>query len=291
MTGTIQRKRLRQASQLAARGRHEEAEKRLVTLTTSAPEHAEAWLELGQVRLKRDKPRDAFEAFEKAATFIGTSAEAHARLGRLAKPGAGDHLRARNFKIALLVDPTHAAAITDLVDLAGGKLISWYAVAITTSDTDTDPLRELINRGWTDRALRLAKVAAVTRPVLAATQRGLASVAFRREEFEANARFLKQTAVLAPDDFIAQIAATEALFRIDALESAEVHAHRAHACRAHATGVSGAAALFWLGRIQRRLGRFADARARFAETLHVDGDFRLRISVVEQGVDPGDFEP
>lgn len=286
MTGTLRRKRLRQASEMVALGRLEEAEERLVALVTPAPDFAVAWLELGRVRLARGKSLEAFEAFGKAAHFVQTAAEARMRLGRLARPGPGDHLRARNFKIALLVDPTHAAALTDLADLTGGKVLGWYAAAITSSDIDTDPLRELINRGWNERALRLAKIAAVTRPTPMKTQRWLASIVFRREDFEGNARFLKQAAVCSPGDFNAQIDAVDALFRIDAYDLAETYAERA-------LMIDGAAApaLFWLGRIQRRLGRFSDARARFAETLRADENFGLRVNVVEQGVHPGDFEP
>lgn len=289
MTGAVQRKRLRQASRLAAQGRREEAETQLNALVATTPDFPAAWLKLGHVRLAGDKPREAFEAYSRAATFIETAAEASARIGRLAKPGPADHLRARGFKIALLVDPTHAAAITDLADLQGGVLLSWFAVAVTSNEIEIDPFRELINRGWTGRAHRLAKIAAVTRPGSSTTQNGLANTAFRREDFEANARFLERAALCSPDNRDIQIAAIEAFFRTGAFERAE-----AHAMRALSIGDASPASpplLFWLGRIQRRLGRYADARARFAETLGADEDFRLSVDLVEQGVRPEDFQP
>lgn len=286
MTGAVQRKWLRQASRLAARGHHEEAEARLSKLVATTPDFPAAWLELARVRLARDKPREAFEAFKKAATFLETAAEASTGLGRLVKPGAADHLRARAFKIALLVDPVHAAAVTDLADLEGGERVAWYALAVTLNDVDIDPLRELIDRGWTERALWLAKIAAVTSPASWALQTGLARVMFRREDLEANARFLVRAALCAPTDLNVQIAAVEALFRIEAFERAETHA-----TRALSMDKASPPLLFWLGRIQRRLGRYADARARFGETLGADEEFRFSIEIVEQGVQNEDFQP
>lgn len=286
MSGAREQDGLDQAMQLAAHGRHEEAETKFEALVEAAPDLAAAWLELGKTRLARGKPREAFEAFGHAAGYLDTAAEARSRLGRLARPGPGDHLRERNFKIALLVDPRHCLALADLADLRAGPMLVRFALAFISTVAETDPFRELLNRGWIERALRLAKIASILAPDQAPRQRDLATMLFRLEDFDGNARHLKRAAVGAPGDLNAQIEAVDALFRIEEMDLAEIYADRAVA-----TGGATAPGLFWLGRVQRRLGRFEAARATFAETLGADSDFGLRVNVVEQGIHPGDFEP
>lgn len=284
MTGVLHRKRLRQALDLKSLGRLEDAETQLKTLTETAPDFSVAWLELARVRLDRGLAREAFETFNRAATFMETAADARLHLGRLARPGAGDHLRDRNFRMALAIDPALVPALADLSDLRAGRMISRFVVAAVSSSAATDPYRELINRGWTSRAVRLARAAAMTRPESVAVQRDLAELAFRVEDLDAKARHLKRAAVGLPKDAEAQIQAAEALFDAESFAEAEVHARRALAI-----GSAEAAALFWLGRIQRRLRCFDEAEETLARAVRSDPGFDLRVQIVRQGIHPGDF--
>lgn len=286
MTGALHRKRLRQALDLKRAGKLSEAEERLDTLVAAMPDFAEAWLELARIRLDRVKAREAFDAFNRAAGFIETAAAARLSLGRLARPGAGDSLREWNFRIALLIEPALVPALTDLADLRPQAVLAWHAVAAAGCDAGADPYRELINRGWLARAIKLARIVAVVRPGTLVSERHLAVLAFHQEDLETRARHLKQAAALKPDDVEAQMQATDGLFQSERFAEAEIHARRAFALNE-----KNAAAMFWLGRVERRLGGFAKAEATLARTVQADPDFGLRVQVVRQGVHPDDFRP
>lgn len=284
MTGISRRKRLRQAIALKIQGRFDDAEKTLSALVAADPGFAEAWLALGDVRLSRSKARPAFEAFSRAAGFIETAAEASAALGRLGTPGPGDHIRRRNFRRALLVDPTHVPALTDLAALGNGAVTRWFAVTAVSVESDHDPFLELIKRGNLAPAIRLARIVAVIGPGRASTRRDLAAIVFRLEDLESRARHLERAAVLLPTRFDSHIEAVDALFQAEDLDGAERYARRSLEI-----DPTSALALFWLGRTQRRLGRFDAARATLAEALRRDETFALRIQVVEQGIGADDF--
>ena len=282
--GIVQRKRLRQAIALKNQGQLDNAEKILSALVAAMPTFPAAWLELGNVRLSRSEARLAFDAFARAAGFHETAAAAYLALGRLATPGPGDHIRDRNFCRALLVDPGLVPALTDLTDLRGGVATQWYAVAAVSVERAGDPFQELIKRGKPRPAIRLARIAAVSRPSLPATQRDLAALVFQLEDLESQGRYLERAAVLLPAQMDVQIEAIGALF-----QSEDVHAAERVVHRALEIDRDSALALFWLGRIQRYLGRFDAARETFAVAMRNDESFAARIQVVLQGVNPEDF--
>jgi tetratricopeptide (TPR) repeat protein len=282
--GIVQRKRLRQAIALKNQGQLDNAEKILSALVVAAPSFPEAWLELGNVRLSRSEARLAFDAFARAAGFLETAATAYLALGRLATPGPGDHIRDRNFRRALLVDPCLVPALTDLTDLRGGVVTGWYAAAAVSVERAGDPFQELIKRGKPRPAIRLARIAAMSRPGLPATQRDLAALVFQLEDLESQGKYLERATVLLPTQMDVQIEAVAALFQSEDVDGAERVIHRALKI-----DPDSALALFWLGRIQRYLGRFVAARATFAAALKNDESFAARIQVVVQGINPEDF--
>jgi tetratricopeptide (TPR) repeat protein len=284
MTGVLQRKRLRQAVDLTNQGRLDDAEKILDAVVLATPDFAEAWLQLATVRLARSEARLAYEAFTRAAGFASTAAEARTALGRLARPGAGDHLRDRNFRQALLIDPTYLPALTDLAALRGGVVTRWFALSAGSGQGDQDPFRELINRRNIGPAIRLAQIAAVMRPASASARRNLARLVFQLEDLEGRAKYLKQATLFPSPPLGDQIEAVDALFQAQDLVGAERYARRALE-----TDPTSALALFWLGRTVRCLGRFDEARAALAEAERHDENFALRIRVVEQGINPADF--
>jgi tetratricopeptide (TPR) repeat protein len=284
MTGMLQRKRRRRAIDLKDQGRLEEAETILAALVASDPGFAEAWLELGNVRFDRAEGRLAFEAFTNAAGFIETAAEASTALGRLATPGPGDPIRRRNFRKALLAEPAHLPAMTDLAALGDGAARRWFPITAVSVERGESPFRELINRGKIGIAMPLARIAAVLRPGLPATQHDLGALAFRMENLEGKARHFKRAAVLLPNHLDAQIETVDALFQAEDFAGAEVYGRRALAIDR-----ASPLALFWLGRILRYLGRFDEARSALDEARRRDERFALRIRVVEQGINPADF--
>lgn len=284
MTGIVQRKRLRQAIDLKNQGRLEGAEKMLSALVAAEPDFATAWLELGYVRLGRGEARPAYAAFARAAESADLAAEAYTALGRLATPGPGDHLRRGNFRKALLVTPSHVPALADLAALADGSVTRWFAVTAASVETGPDPFQDLIRRGNIAPATRLARIVGVVRPGLASVHRNLAVLAFRLEDQESNAAYLKWAATLLPSHLDVLVEATSALFQAEDLDGAERYARRALEI-----DPSSPLVLFWLGRILRRLGRLDEARARLADALRHDDGFALRIRVVEQGISLEDF--
>lgn len=285
MTGIIQRKRLRQAIALKHEGRLEEAERILAAIVETSPEFGRAWLELGTVRLGRSKARLAFEAFNRAASFHDTAAEAHTALGRLATPGPGDRLRCRNFRQALALNPTFLPPLADLAELHGGAIVAWFVIAAAASLEVHNPFLELIKRGKIEPSVQLARMAAVTRPDQASTIRYLAALVFRLEDLEGNAKHLKRATVIHVADPATYIETVDALFQAEELETAEIYARRALKF-----DPEDAQALFWLGRILRSLGRFEESRTTFVEALRWDRTFEQRIQIVEQGVNLEDFQ-
>lgn len=284
MTSIVRRKRLRQAIDLKNQGRLEEAENVLGALIAQDPGFAEAWIALGDVRLGRAEPRLAFEAFTIAAGYIQTAAEAHAALGRLATPGPGDPIRRRNFRQALLAEPSYPPAMTDLAALGDRAARRWFPVAVVSARRGEDPFRDLIRRGKFGIAIRLARIAAVVRPDLPATQQDLGVLVFRMEDIEGKAKHFKRVAALLPDHLDIQIAAVDALFQAEEFAGAEIHGRRALELDR-----ASPLALFWLGRTLRYLGNFGEARAALTEARRRDESFALRIRVVEQGIHPVDF--
>jgi tetratricopeptide (TPR) repeat protein len=285
VTRIIQRKRLRQAIALKNQGRLEEAERVLAALVETNPELGGAWLELGNVRLGRSEARLAFEAFNRAAGFIDSAAEAHTALGRLATPGAGDHIRCRNFCQAVVLNPTCLPALTDLTELRGGATLNWFVIATVSNVEAKGPFQELIKRGKIEPSIQLARMAAVVRPDLTSTTLDLAALVFRLEDLEGKAKYLKRATVLRFAGLGTYIETVDALFQAEEFESA-----RKYAQRALKIDPDNAQTLFWLGRTQRRLDRFDESRATFAETLRQDESFAQRIQVIEQGVNPADFQ-
>ena len=284
MTGIVQGKRLRQAIALKDQGRLEDAEQMLVALVTADPNIFDAWLELGNVRLGRGEARLAFEAYDRASGFIETAAEAHTALGRLAMPGLGDHIRHRNFRQALLINPAYVPALADLTGFWRAVARRWFVIAAVTGTEGENPFNELIKRGRFNPAIQLARMALIIRPDLASMTADHANLVFRLENLDAKAKYLRQTAVLLPSRLDILIETTGALFQIEELDSAERYARRALD-----VDPNSALALFWLGRIQRHGGAFEAARETFAEAMRHDAGFDLRIQVVEQGINPTDF--
>jgi tetratricopeptide (TPR) repeat protein len=284
MPGIVQRKRLRQAIALKDQGRLDDAEQILMALVAANPNGADAWLELGNVRLGRGEARLAFEAFDRAAGFLETAAEAHTALGRLATPGPGDHIRHRNFRQALLVGPSYVPALADLTGFWSAVARQWFVIAAAAGVGEQDPFNELVKRGKFNPAIQLARMALIVRPDRASMISALANLVFRLEDLEAKAKYLQQSSVLLPSRLDILVETAAALFQTEDLDGAERYVRRALDVDSNS-----AVALFWLGRIQRHGGAYEVASETFAEALRHDDGFALRIRVVEQGINPTDL--
>lgn len=91
----------------AGKGRSSDAEKDFEKAVSLYPQYAEAWLDLGKVRLKNKADDSAAEAFRKALEADGTLVEPRVYLGMLAVESKQWAAAAKYLDDALKSDPVH----------------------------------------------------------------------------------------------------------------------------------------------------------------------------------------
>ena len=111
------------------KGRNPDAEKNFEKAAGLYPQYAEAWLDLGKLRLQRKADDSAGEAFQKALDADGNLVEPRVYLGMLAVEKKQWADAARYLDVALKLDPVHfpdawfnsAVADYNLKDYAGAE--------------------------------------------------------------------------------------------------------------------------------------------------------------------------